>query len=418
MARFSKTAVAKLSQGGDAGIHWDDDLGGFGLRIYPSGVAAYIIDYRSRGRAPSAASSSGKSPRSVSRRPGSGRRRRWRRPAEESTSTRNRGRKSPGTRMRSGGKPTARPCAKPSRLTLRRSNPRRRNAEGGDPRHHPSVRPIGGSAGSLRCTASRARRPDRTQVQAVLDATPQSSRRNVYGAIRRLMDWARRQSLTTTSPIGPIDPPARPASRDRTPSPTEVAAILAAADALLASGRWRQVQRDGVWLLALTAQRRAEVASMAWEDLDLGSAEWRQPGVKNKTGKPHVVPLGRASLELLLLRWEAAGRPSEGLVLRGVRGGGRMDANLSDLQGLLREVTGIAFRLHDFRRSAVSAMAEHGVDFAVADSILNHAASQSRGGMMAVYQHAELKGAKRRAVEIWEGALFPRSAEVIALRPR
>ena len=157
---------------------------------------------------------------------------------------------------------------------------------------------------------------------------------------------------------------------------------------------------------------------MAWEDLDLGLAEWRQPGTKNKTGKPHAVPLGRSALELLLLRWEAAGRPSEGLVLLGVRGGGRMDANLSDLQGLLREVTGIAFRLHDLRRSAVSAMAEHGVDFAVADSILNHAASQSRGGMMAVYQHAELKGAKRRAMEIWEGALFPRSSEVIALRAR
>ena len=106
---------------------------------------------------------------------------------------------------------------------------------------------------------------------------------------------------------------------------------------------------------------------MAWEDLDLGLAEWRQPGTKNKTGKPHAVPLGRSALELLLLRWEAAGRPSEGLVLLGVRGGGRMDANLSDLQGLLREVTGIAFRLHDLRRSAVSAMAEHGVDFAVAE---------------------------------------------------
>ena len=83
-----------------------------------------------------------------------------------------------------------------------------------------------------------------------------------------------------------------------------------------------------------------------------------------------------------------------------------MDANLSDLQGALREATGIEFRLHDFRRSAVSAMAERGVDFAVADAILNHAASQSKGGMLGVYQHAELKPAKRRAMEIWEGALF------------
>ena len=134
--------------------------------------------------------------------------------------------------------------------------------------------------------------------------------------------------------------------------------------------------------LALTAQRRAEVAAMAWEDVDLVAAEWRQPGHKNKTGKPHVVPLGAHALELLKRRWEAAGRPSHGLVLPGVRYGGRMDANLSDLQGTLREATGIEFRLHDFRRAAVSAMAERGVDFAVADAILNHAASESRAGML------------------------------------
>jgi integrase len=255
-------------------------------------------------------------------------------------------------------------------------------------------------------------------VRAALDATPRASRRNVYGAIARLIAWARRQGALSASPLERVDPPARPASRDRTPSPDEVRTILEAADGLLASGRWRQVQRDGIWLIALTAQRLAEVASMAWEDLDLAAAEWRQPGTKNKTGKPHVVPLGRHALALLRAAHEAAGRPSAGLALRGVRRHGRMDANLSDLQGVLRELTGIVFRLHDFRRAAVSAMAERGVDFAVADAILNHAASQSRGGMLGVYQHAELRGAKRRAMEIWESALLdePRSSNVVSLR--
>jgi hypothetical protein len=93
-----------------------------------------------------------------------------------------------------------------------------------------------------------------------------------------------------------------------------------------------------------------------------------------------------------------------------------MDANFSDLQQVLRLNTGIAFRLHDLRRAAVSAMAERGVDFAVADAILNHATSQSRGGMLGVYQHAELKPAKRRAMEIWEAALFPQTADVVPLR--
>ena len=254
-------------------------------------------------------------------------------------------------------------------------------------------------------------------AQAVLDTTPQSSRRNVFGAIGRFTAWARRQALVDASPLERIDPPARPASRNRTPSPLEVGAILKAADDLVADGRWKKTQRDAIWLAALTAQRRGEIAAMAWEDIDLEAQEWRQPGSKNKTGKPHLVPLGGRAQALLQARWEAAGQPSAGLVLPGVRFGGRMDTSFGDLQSRLRTVTGIAFRLHDFRRAAVSAMAERGVDFAVADSILNHAASQSRGGMLGVYQHAELKPAKRRAMAIWEGALFdePSTTNVIPI---
>jgi hypothetical protein len=102
----------------------------------------------------------------------------------------------------------------------------------------------------------------------------------------------------------------------------------------------------------------------------------------------------------------------------GVRFSGRMDNSFGDLMDALREATGITFRLHDFRRAAVSAMAEHGVDFAVADGLLNHAASVSRGGMLGVYQRSELKPAKRRAIQLWESAVLGESSKtnVIPLR--
>ena len=323
MARLSKTTVAKLLQGGGAGIHWDDDLGGFGLRVYPSGAAAYVVDYRLKGSRAKRRVVLGKvAALSLAQ---------ARERAQEALAA-----------ARSGVDLDKEQRAK----VAGREDEERRKANRSTVRHAVAAylaafeitpskrggrRPASSSVRSANWWLSRlvamhgeTALEDLTaeQAQAVLNATPQSRRRNVYGAIKRLSDWARRQNLIATSPVGPVDPPARPASRDRTPSPGEVAAILSAADKLLASGRWRRVQRDGVWLLALTAQRRAEVAGMAWEDLDLGSAEWRQPGTKNKTGKPHIVPLGRSALELLLLRWQAAGRPSHGLVLRGVRGGG------------------------------------------------------------------------------------------------
>ena len=50
----------------------------------------------------------------------------------------------------------------------------------------------------------------------------------------------------------------------------------------------------------------------------------------NKAKRMHVVPLTHRLLSLLQTRWEAAGRPTEGLVLPSVRAGGVMTANVSD----------------------------------------------------------------------------------------
>jgi integrase len=71
--------------------------------------------------------------------------------------------------------------------------------------------------------------------------------------------------------------------RENTPSPDDVRTILDAADRLAAEGKWERVQRDAVWLIALTAQRRAEVAAMDWSEIDLLKAVWVQPAHKNKT---------------------------------------------------------------------------------------------------------------------------------------
>jgi hypothetical protein len=60
-------------------------------------------------------------------------------------------------------------------------------------------------------------------------------------------------------------------------------------------------------------------------------------------------------------------------------------------------------------------MAEAGIDFAVADTLLNHEASQSRAGMLKVYQRAALTRFKRNAIEVWEALLFPKTSTVVPL---
>ena len=310
MARFTKTTIAKLLTDRQAGIHWDDDLGGFGLRIYPSGAAAFVVDFRLRGSRAKRRIVLGQADELT---PQTAREK-----AKEVKASARQGvdldRKTRAEVKRREDEKRRKATA----MTVRQAVATYLEAFETIPSKRSGRKP---AASSVLAETKWLRRfielhgdiafeeLSGPNVQAVLDATPRSSRRNVFGAIARLTAWARRQGVISTSPLERIDPPARPASRDRTPSPDEVRAILKAADDLLSVGRWHETQRDGIWLLALTAQRRAEVANMAWEDIDLAAAEWRQPGHKNKTGRPHVVPLGHQATAIIRRRWEAAGRP-------------------------------------------------------------------------------------------------------------
>jgi integrase len=247
---------------------------------------------------------------------------------------------------------------------------------------------------------------DREDVEAVLAATPVKSRRNVFGAITRLLTWAKRKGHLTTVVTTDLARPAMPAPRTRTPTSEEIRRLLEAADQLVAVGRWAPVQRDGLFVLLMSGQRRGEIASMDWADLDLSRSLWSQPAIKNKAKRPHVIPLSARVTALLQARWERDGKPKVGLVLRPMRGGSSIYADLGERAKSLRIATGIAFSLHDARRAMTSACAERSVSFEVLDTLLNHAAAISRGGLRSVYNRASLIEQMRQAVEVWDGAVF------------
>jgi integrase len=52
-------------------------------------------------------------------------------------------------------------------------------------------------------------------------------------------------------------------------------------------------------VLALTAQRRTEVAGMRWADLDLSTATWTIPAADTKGERRHHVPLSATAVEIL-----------------------------------------------------------------------------------------------------------------------
>jgi integrase len=149
-----------------------------------------------------------------------------------------------------------------------------------------------------------------------------------------------------------------------------------------------------VELLALTGQRREEVAQMTWDELDLASQSWTLPSYRTKNGKPHIVHLSKQATAVLMPR----PRPGKFVFSpSGTKPFQTFSAAKRELDKL-SQVTG--WRLHDLRRTCVSGMARLGVAPHVADKVLNHQTG-TISGVAAVYQRHEFLVERKDALERW-----------------
>jgi integrase len=65
----------------------------------------------------------------------------------------------------------------------------------------------------------------------------------------------------------------------------------------------------GLQFLILTAARTDEVLSARWDEIDIANREWRIPGSRMKSGRPHNVPLCDAAIAILEAMPRVAGNP-------------------------------------------------------------------------------------------------------------
>ncbi len=226
----------------------------------------------------------------------------------------------------------------------------------------------------------------------------------MHGAISRMYAWALRHELVAINPADHIETTSPP-SRERVLSLEELARIWRAAEKL------EHVYRDTVHLMITTGQRRAEVAGMTWGEIDLARALWTLPAARTKARRQHVLPLPALALGVLLRRrmaFQHTPAPDD-LVLPTLARDGKSIVPISGWNWLKRQLdrtAGVpAWRLHDFRRSIVTICAEHGADIAVLDSMLNHASSATRGGVIGTYQRATLIEPMRKLMALWDQLL-------------
>jgi integrase len=207
-------------------------------------------------------------------------------------------------------------------------------------------------------------------------------------SIKTFLRWCVGRAVLDQSPAEGVPLPAKEVARDRVLDDKELAQVILAARQM--GGPYGGI----VELLALTGQRREEVARVTWEEVDLRQRVWTIPKARTKNAKAHLVHLSDQSLAVLQRadRW--------GPLVFSLRGPKPFQA-FSEAKNLLDQRSGVrGWRLHDLRRTCVSGMARLGIAPHIADKILNHQ-SGTISGVAAVYQRHEFLSERKEALERW-----------------
>jgi integrase len=248
--------------------------------------------------------------------------------------------------------------------------------------------------------------------------------RALFATLSNLFGWLQRHRRIAGNPVAGVHRPSVGGGRDRTLSADEIQRFWKACssiDAPRVSGAPRPFC-PLLRLLLLSGQRLNEVAGMTRHELG-DDGIWRLPGERTKNHREHIVPLPPMARDLI-----PRGKGKFVFSTTGstpVSGWSRLKRRLdAAMLAIAREERGAdatipAWRLHDLRRTAVTGMAELGIQPHVIELVVNHV-SGTRSGVAGTYNKSELMPERKAALERWaahvEGLVSGRPAKVVALR--
>lgn len=276
-----------------------------------------------------------------------------------------------------------------------------------------------------------------TDIGDVIDPLrgERANARNVYVLLKLLFDWAaapERRDIDKSPMAGMKAPPA-PKARKRVLTPDEIVAAWRATYSL--SNPFGPFVR----LLFATLQRRTEVSSLPWKELNQKAQLWHMDGERAKNDQDHLVPLNALAVaELDALGWKRKGFVLSTTGETGISGYSKMKrkldaAMLKELQKMADEradalgedrqpVTLDRWTLHDIRRSGTTALQALGFPVEVTEAVINHKSGEV-SGIRKVYNLWAYEPEKRAALHAW-GAYLERlikgaeAPSVIALAER
>ncbi|WP_293951386.1 tyrosine-type recombinase/integrase [Sneathiella sp.] len=233
-------------------------------------------------------------------------------------------------------------------------------------------------------------------IETKAETSPVMANR-ILSLVRRFFNWAISVDLLGDNPAAGVKPPHAEKTRDRVLTDDEIKKVCIAAENM------GKPFGPITLLLILTAQRRNEVVSMRWSEIDQDNKVWIIPADRAKNGVENRVPLSEAALEIINSQskidksdfiFPSSRSPEE----NPASGLSKAKRNLDDASGVNN------WRYHDLRRTAASGMARLGIAPHVVEKILNHV-SGSFGGVAGIYNRFGYEDEKRHALDSWAAAL-------------
>lgn len=225
--------------------------------------------------------------------------------------------------------------------------------------------------------------------------------------VRKFFNWLVEQdeyALLERSPCTGIKPLVKERSRERVLTDTELGGLWRAADHLgYPYGSYCK-------LLAVLGQRRTEVASMRWANIDGlwgdGSGVlWRIASRATKNGEPHVLPLPRVVVDILRACPRVDGSP---FVFPSAHDAQKHLCGFTKWKEKLDQLAGLSdWTPHDLRRTQASIAPSLGISEVLIEQIHNHRLPKAQVSDSAkVYNRYRYIDEMRRALETYAAHLI------------
>jgi integrase len=151
--------------------------------------------------------------------------------------------------------------------------------------------------------------------------------------------------------------------------------------------------RDYILLILFTGLRRAEAASLRWQDVDFVAGCIRLPAARTKAKRELVLPMSDFVRDLLVAR-RAIG--NAGFVFPGRRHNQHLTGSIETAWALLATATGIKVSAHDLRRTFASVAGETEISPFALKMMLNHSAGSDVTGGYVILSPTALRQAVQK----------------------